>query len=148
MWDPVESRPVNVLIVGARADEMVLLGDAIAGLDYSIRCKSIASCRSAVGFLTRDGSDADWPPPDLIMLFCDRRDPDPIDVLPQIRTLPGLEITPILFFASAQSQARIKRAYALGANCVVYKSPSAQEFEKVCRGALDFWLSCAELPGH
>ncbi len=146
MWDPVESKPPSILIVGARSGEDGVISHILGGMDLNARLLPISSCHSAMQALMQKGPYADWPLPDLILLFCDRTDPDALDLLAQIRQSDANSLTPLIVFTTVQSPSTIQRAYKLGANCVICKPASAYEFEDLCRKTLHFWLNIAEPP--
>ena len=146
MWDPVESKPPNIMVVGSRSGEDGVISHIIGGMGLNARVLPLSSCHSAMQTLMQKGPYEDWPLPDMILLFCDRTNPDALDLLASIRQLTEYSITPVIVFTTVQSPSTILQAYKFGANCVICKPASTHEFEDVCKKTLHFWLKIAEPP--
>jgi CheY-like chemotaxis protein len=69
-----------------------------------------------------------------------------LDVLKQIRSLPGLKMLPVLVLSASALPGDVNEAYRLGASAFLVKPSILAEFAALVRLIRDFWLGANRLP--
>ena len=83
---------------------------------------------------------------DLIISDMNLPDGTGLDVVRYVRSTPVWRATPILILSSDVNPKRVGRAYALGANAYVDKSPPGRTLNQVMRSLYEHWTKDAILP--
>lgn len=83
---------------------------------------------------------------DLIISDMNLPDGTGLDVVRYVRSTPAWRSTPILILSSDVNPKRVSRAYALGANAYVDKSPPGRTLNEVMRSLYDHWAKDAIMP--
>lgn len=102
----------------------------------------------AMAFLRREGSHADAPRPDLILLDLNLPRKDGREVLAEIKGDECLKSIPVIVLTTSCNEDDVLRTYNLHANCFITKSLDFEDFLKVIRTIEDFWLTVVHLPGE
>jgi len=84
--------------------------------------------------------------PDLILLDLDLDNTADCELLSQIKDDSDFKRIPVVVLASSESDDNIFQAYSLHANAYICKPPDREEYVKVIRATLHFWLALARLP--
>jgi CheY-like chemotaxis protein len=100
----------------------------------------------AMEFLRRQGSYAQAPRPDLILLDLNLPRKDGREVLMEIKADPHLRRIPVVVLTTSQAEQDILRAYNLNANCYISKPVELDQFLNVIRCIEEFWLTIVKLP--
>jgi chemotaxis family two-component system response regulator Rcp1 len=100
----------------------------------------------ALSFLKREGTFANIPRPDLILLDLNLPKKDGREVLEEIKQNPVLKSIPVVILTTSTSEADILRSYMLHANCYITKPVDLGGFLKVVKSIDNFWLSVVKLP--
>jgi two-component system, chemotaxis family, response regulator Rcp1 len=100
----------------------------------------------AMAYLHREGTYADTPRPDLILLDWYMPRMHGLEVLKQIKQDPDLKRIPVVIMTTSDQQKDVIDAYNGHANCYVTKPVDVNEFIDKVRGLEDFWLSIVKLP--
>jgi two-component system, chemotaxis family, response regulator Rcp1 len=100
----------------------------------------------AVRHLCGDGEYAGKTRPDVILLDMTLPMKSGLELIAQIRALPGCELIPIVMVSGSENPVTIKQAYELGANCVIQKSSNWDEYFRKLESCYDFWCGVVELP--
>ena len=96
--------------------------------------------------LSRQGSYAQAPRPDLILLDLNLPRKDGRQVLEEVRSDGNLTSIPVVVLTASQAEKDILKAYALHANCYITKPVDFQQFLEVVKAIEDFWLTVVKLP--
>jgi chemotaxis family two-component system response regulator Rcp1 len=99
-----------------------------------------------MAFLERQGTFADAPRPDLILLDLNLPKKDGREVLKDIKESATLGSIPVVILTTSASEADILRSYKLHANCYITKPVDLDGFLKVVQSIDNFWLSVVKLP--
>lgn len=83
---------------------------------------------------------------DLIISDMNLPDGTGLDVVRYVRSTPIWRATPILILSSDVNPKRVSRAYALGANAYVDKSPPGRTLNQVMRSLYEHWAKDMILP--
>jgi CheY-like chemotaxis protein len=79
--------------------------------------------------------------PDLILLDAYMPRKDGFETLKEIKANEGWRQMPVVVFTSSRFEKDVKRCYELGANTVVQKPDSFEEFAKVIKGICRYWFN-------
>lgn len=114
------------------ANEIVVVGDGVAALDY----------------LFGEGEYAGRSPsqPALILLDLNLPRIDGLEVLRRIRQDPRTKLLPVVILTSSHEDEDRLRGYALGANAYVRKPVAFAEFAEAAKTLGLFWLMLNEPP--
>lgn len=132
------------------------MDDSPADLDLTremlSRCKlqfhvsTVPDGVEAIAFLHREGSYANAPMPDLMVLDLNLPRKDGRAVLKELKSDPNLSKIPVVVFTTSQAHSDIASCYELGANCYLHKPGNLNDFMAVIQSMVDFWLGHASLP--
>jgi len=100
----------------------------------------------AMAFLKHEGSYANSPRPDFILLDLNLPRMDGREVLARIKNDEHLKTIPTIILTTSSAEEDIVRSYQLQANCYLSKPVQLDDFEGVVRSINDFWLITAKLP--
>ena len=100
----------------------------------------------AIAFLRREGTYADVPRPDLVLLDLNLPRRDGREVLAEIKSDPELCQIPVVVLTTSQADEDIVRSYQLHANAYVTKPVDFERFIAVVRQIDDFFVTVVKLP--
>jgi two-component system, chemotaxis family, response regulator Rcp1 len=134
-------RNAEVLLLADKAEEVRLIQAAANGLRVSV----VQDCPAVLGFLRRQHEYRDSPRPNLILLNLDLNSNEHCETLREIKTDPELRRIPLV--ALVPPGAPLDLAYELRANACIVRPQGPEEFVRMIRATLSFWLNLARLPG-
>ena len=100
----------------------------------------------ALDFLKRDGSYAEAPRPDLILLDLNLPRKNGLEVLAIIKSDDELRQIPVVVLTTSDAEEDVRKAYNLYANCYIAKPIDLDEFFEVVKSIKEFWYRIAKLP--
>ena len=100
----------------------------------------------ALEWLRREGSHADAPLQDLILLDLNLPRIDGRQVLTEIKNDALLRRIPVVVLTTSAAEVDVMSAYELHANAYIIKPVDLVQFEGVIKSIEDFWLSIVKLP--
>ena len=100
----------------------------------------------ALAFLRREGSHAESPRPNLILLDLNLPKKDGREVLAEIKADRDLRSIPVIVLTTSRDVQDINRAYDLNCNCYITKPVDLDQFIDVVKTIDTFWLGVATLP--
>jgi chemotaxis family two-component system response regulator Rcp1 len=100
----------------------------------------------AMQFLRREGTFADMPRPDLVLLDLNLPRMDGREVLREIKNDEKLKRIPVVILTTSDAEQDILKSYDLYANCYITKPVDLEQFSKVVHCIEDFWFSIVKLP--
>lgn len=106
----------------------------------------VARCPNVLSWLRRQGEYDRAARPDLILLDLDLSNDDDCELLSEIKEDPDFKRIPVVVLASSESHENIFQAYSLHANAYICKPTDREEYVRVIRATLHFWLALAKLP--
>ncbi|MEP6621991.1 MAG: response regulator [bacterium] len=138
----------TVLLVEDSAGDVRLTQEAFR--DYGMRnpLHVVSDGVEAMAFLRREGTHADAPRPDLILLDLNLPRMDGREVLARIKEDDDLKSIPTAILTTSEAEADITTCYALHANCYLSKPVQLDAFERLIGSICSFWLTNAKLPVH
>ena len=138
--------PIQVLLVEDSPGDVRLTREAFRDASSSVEMSVASDGVEAMAFLRREGSHADAPRPDLILLDLNLPKMDGRDVLALVKEDESLKTIPTVILTTSDAEADIVKSYQLQANCYLSKPVQLDEFEFLVKSINDFWLTRVTLP--
>jgi CheY-like chemotaxis protein len=139
-------RPASILLIEDNPGDVVLLQEALRAAGARHAVTVVPDGVDALAYLRREGRWSDVKPPDLVLLDLKLPRLDGSEVLAEIRRDPLVRAVPVVVFSSSSTEADVKLAYELGANCYVVKPADLDQYLEAVRTIEDFWLRMVLLP--
>jgi CheY-like chemotaxis protein len=140
------SDPIEILLVEDNPGDVELTREALHDSKVHMRLSVVPDGVEALAFLRREGTYADAPRPDLVLLDLNLPRKDGRGVLAEVKQDPALKHIPIVILTSSQAEQDILRAYELQANCYVTKPVDLDQFITIVRSIEQFWFTVVKLP--
>lgn len=132
----------EILLLSQNPDEVTLVREAIENSKLNV----VGGCPAVFSFLRQQGEYSDCPRPDLILLDMDLSSQEDCEMLEDLKRDPVFKRIPVVVLASDDSYQQILQAYDLHANAYILKPKHDEEFLKVMKATLTFWLTLVRLP--
>jgi CheY-like chemotaxis protein len=146
MSQPLAPRPIDVLLVEDCATDLLMTREALGRSKLLIQLHTVEDGVAALSFLRREGSFANMPRPDLIMLDLNLPKKNGHEVLTEIKADAALCTIPVVILTSSKAEEDIARAYHAHANCYISKPVNFAQFTEVVRSIEHFWIAVVTLP--
>jgi two-component system, chemotaxis family, response regulator Rcp1 len=141
-----QGRPIEILLVEDSPSDTDLTLEALKDFKVRNHVSLVEDGVQALQFLRREGSFAQAPRPDLIMLDLNLPRKDGREVLAEIKADDQLKTIPVVVLTTSRAEQDILRAYQLNANCYINKPVDFNQFLEVVRSIESFWLFVVTLP--
>jgi CheY-like chemotaxis protein len=141
-------RVVDVLLVEDDPGDVLMTQEAFADHKVHNRLHVVSDGVEAMAFLHKEGSYADVPTPDLILLDLNLPKMDGREVLAAIKEDPTLRSIPVVILTTSEAEEDVLRSYSLHANAYVTKPVDFERFIDVVRRIDDFFVTVVRLPNH
>ena len=138
--------PIEILLVEDSAGDVRLTKEALRDAKVQNNLHVACDGMEAMAFLRRQGSYANAPRPDLILLDLNLPKKSGREVLEEIKLDPSLQSIPVVILTTSAAEEDILRSYALHANCYITKPVDLDQFLKVVKTIDNFWLAIVKLP--
>jgi len=142
----ISERPAEILLVEDNLGDIRLTTEALKEGRIVNHLHVATDGEEAIAFLRKEGSHADKPRPDLILLDLNLPKKDGREVLAEIKADENLRRIPVIVLTTSKAQEDVLKMYNLHVNCYINKPVDFNEFLDVIRGIQDFWLSIVALP--
>ena len=136
----------QVLLVEDSPGDVRLTKEAFREANIALELHVARDGVEAMEFLRREGSHADAPRPDLILLDLNLPRMDGREVLALIKADDTLKCIPTVILTTSDADTDIAMSYQLQANCFLSKPVDMEIFEGLVKSINDFWLTKAKLP--
>ncbi len=146
MVTEVREHPIEILLVEDNPGDVRLTQEALKEGKVWNRLNVAPDGVVALKFLRREGTFADAPKPDLILLDLNLPKKDGREVLADIKQDTRLRNIPVVVLTTSKAEEDILRSYKLHANCYITKPVDLEQFMGVIRAVEDFWLCIVKLP--
>jgi chemotaxis family two-component system response regulator Rcp1 len=137
---------VDILLVEDNPGDVRLIQEALQDGKLLNRIATMSDGQKALAYLRKQGSYAQAPRPDLILLDLNIPRKDGREVLAEIKADPLLRSIPVVIVTSSQAEEDILRSYDTHANCYVTKPVDLEKFVAVVRAIEEFWVTIVKLP--
>lgn len=106
----------------------------------------VSSGSEAIHYLRGEGEYPKASVPDVILMDMVLPMTSGLELIGDIRALPGCDVIPIVMISGSENPILLREAYHLGANCVIRKSSTLEDYFRKLARCLEFWCRIAELP--
>jgi two-component system, chemotaxis family, response regulator Rcp1 len=143
---PTEAPSITaeILLLEQNIDDAALIQEAVENNHTTV----LTECPDVLSFLRRQDKYESAPRPDLILLDLDLSRKADCEMLSEVKIDSAFRRIPVVVLASSASYADIFQAYDLHANAYICKPVDRDDFARVVRATLHFWLALARLPQH
>ena len=139
-------KTLDILLVDDDPACAELVGIALQHGDSRHVLHQVESAEDAVSWLRREGSFANAPWPDLLLLDLSLPGTTGLELLATLRADPELAHLVVLVLATSTAEADVRRAYELRANAYMSKPQGLDGYESLMTAVTAFWLRLAQLP--
>ena len=139
-------KPILILLVEDEPGDAYLTIEALKAAKIINRVHTVEDGVEAMTFLRREGSYADMPRPDLILLDLNLPRKDGRQVLAEIKSDPCLNTIPVVVLTTSSADEDVLQSYNLRANCYITKPVDLEQFMAVVKATQEFWLTIVKLP--
>lgn len=139
-------KSVSILLVEDNSGDADLAREALDNSKMNNELHVVDDGEKAMAFLRREGSYADVPRPDLILLDLNLPKKDGRQVLAEIKSDNDLKRIPVVILTTSRAEEDVLKSYNLHANCYITKPIDLNQFLLVVRSIEDFWMSIVVLP--
>ena len=146
MFDPTQQ--FDILLVEDNPGDVLLTQEAFREGRLVHRLWVAEDGEDALRFLRQEGTHANAPRPDLILLDLNLPKKDGRELLGDIKNDPSLRQIPVIILTTSESEQDVWRAYKLHANCYLTKPVQMDDFLEKIRSVEEFWLTIVRLPVH
>ena len=138
--------PTEVLLVEDSPGDVRLTREAFRDANQSIHLHVACDGVEAMAFLRHEGTYANTPRPDIILLDLNLPKMDGREVLAHIKEDDSLKTIPTVILTTSDAEIDIVKSYQLQANCYLSKPVELDAFEGLVKSINDFWLTSVKLP--
>jgi two-component system, chemotaxis family, response regulator Rcp1 len=139
-------RPIEILLVEDNPGDVRLTIEGLRESKVRNNLHLAPDGVAALEFLRRDGTYADAPRPDLILLDLNLPKKDGREVLAEIKADPALRTIPVVVLTTSSAEKDVLRTYELQAASYITKPVDLEQFITVVKSIEDFWLTIVTLP--
>lgn len=139
-------RAMEVLLVDDNPADIRLMQEAFRETRVNSTLRVAADGVEAMAYLRHEGSYANVPRPDIVLLDLNLPRKNGHEVLAEIKSDPSLKLIPVVVLTTSSSPDDIHRSYDLRANCYITKPANIERFIGAVRTIGEHWLKLASLP--
>ena len=142
----MNERPVEVLIVDDSDADVHLTSTALRDARIANEIHVVGDGEQAMAFLEHQGTYANAPRPDLILLDLNLPKKDGFQVLEELKADPQLRTIPVIVVSGSDRQSDITRAYDLQIAAYLVKPVNVDEYFSAIRAVKELWFHSVSSP--
>jgi CheY-like chemotaxis protein len=142
----LETRPVDILLVEDNPGDVRLTKEALKDAKVLNEIYVARDGVEAMQFVHREGSFANAPMPDIILLDLNLPRKDGREVLAEIKKDPKLQHIPVVVLTTSKADEDIIKTYNLHANAYITKPVDLNRFVEIMHALEQFWFTIVKLP--
>ncbi len=142
----IETRPVDILLVEDNPGDVRLTKEALKDAKVLNEIYVARDGVEAMQFMHREGSFANVPVPDLVLLDLNLPRKDGREVLAEIKKDPKLKHIPVVVLTTSKADEDIIKTYNLHANAYITKPVDLNRFVDIMHALEEFWFTIVKLP--
>ena len=139
-------KPIDILLIEDNPGDVRLTIEGLKEGKVLNNLSVMSNGVEAMVFLRREGTYANAPRPELILLDLNLPRKDGREVLAEIKNDDNLKCIPVVILTSSQAEQDIVKSYNLHANCYITKPVELDQFLGVIKNIEQFWLTVVKLP--
>lgn len=143
-----EQLTFEILLVEDNVTDVYLFREAIKDNPWITKLHVANDGDDAIDFLQRNGSYAEMPRPDLVLLDLNLPGTHGREVLKAIKDDDSLKRIPVVILSSSQSDDDRLACYNLHANAFMTKALDFDELQNIVKALRDYWFANVKLPPH
>lgn len=140
------SKGINVLLVEDDPADVEFTRETLEDIKILIHLDVAIDGAEAMKYLRKEGTYANVPRPDVIILDLNLPKKDGREVLEDIKQDEDLKSIPVVILTTSSAEEDIRRTYNDGANCYITKPIGFEQFAQVVKAIENFWFSIVKLP--
>jgi two-component system, chemotaxis family, response regulator Rcp1 len=141
-----KGRPAEILLVEDNPGDVILTRKAFEQAKIANNITIAKNGEEAMQLLRREGSYADAPVPDLILLDLNLPKKSGKDVLKEIKSDDVLKHIPVVVLTSSRAELDIVKSYGLHANSYIIKPVNLEKFGEIVATIERYWFTIVVLP--
>jgi len=141
-----QDKLLEVLLVEDSPGDVRLTREAFRDANLPVRLHVASDGIEAMAFLRNEGTYADAPRPDFILLDLNLPRMDGREVLANIKEDNNLRTIPTVILTTSEADVDILKSYQLKANAYLSKPVQLDAFERLVVSIGDFWITQVKLP--
>lgn len=141
-----KTRIAEILLVEDNEDDVYLTREAFEAARLRVNLHHVNNGEKCLQFLRNQGSYADVPSPDLILLDMNMPVMDGHDVLSAMVADDALRHLPVVVLTTSYEAADIQKMYALRCNSYITKPVDFENFVDVIGKLAGYWLTVVVMP--
>jgi two-component system, chemotaxis family, response regulator Rcp1 len=142
----VRGRPAVVLLVEDNDDDVELTKIGFRRAKFAVELHRVSNGEECMAFLRKQGSYADAPMPDIILLDLNMPRMGGTEVLREISEDERLRHLVVVVMTSSKADEDILSSYKLRASSYLVKPLDFESFAKMIRMLGDYWFTLVTLP--
>jgi CheY-like chemotaxis protein len=142
----IEAFTVDILLVEDNPGDVRLTKEALKDAKVLNEIYVARDGVEAMEFLNKQGSFAEAPTPDLILLDLNLPRKDGREVLAEIKEDPMLKRIPVVILTTSKAEEDIIKTYNLHANAYITKPVDINRFVEIMHALEEFWFTIVKLP--
>ena len=146
MHGRISMTAIDILMVEDNPGDARLTQEALKESKVYNNLHHVRDGVEAMEFLRKEGTYADAPTPDIILLDLNLPRKDGRQVLAELKAIPRLKNIPVVVLTTSEAEQDIVKSYELHANCYITKPVDLDKFVEIIHGIENFWLSIVKLP--
>ena len=143
-----EHKEIDVLLVEDDPGDVLITREALIDNKVANRLAVVGDGVAAMQYLRQEGTYANAPLPDLVLLDLNLPKMDGREVLAAMKSDEGLCSIPVVVLTTSDAEEDVLRSYSLHANAYVTKPVDFARFIEVVRKIDDFFVSVVRLPSR
>ncbi len=143
-----DRKEIDVLLVEDDPGDVLMTREAFEENKVANRLAVVSDGESAMAYLRKEGTYAEVPTPDLVLLDLNLPRMDGREVLAAMKSDESLRSIPVVVLTTSEAEEDVLRSYALHANAYVTKPVDFQRFIDVVRQIDDFFVQVVRLPAR
>ncbi len=143
-----DRKEIDVLLVEDDPGDVLMTREAFEENKVANRLAVVSDGESAMAYLRKEGTYADAPTPDLVLLDLNLPRMDGREVLAAMKGDETLQSIPVVVLTTSEAEEDVLRSYALHANAYVTKPVDFERFIDVVRQIDDFFVQVVRLPAR
>jgi CheY-like chemotaxis protein len=138
----------NILLVEDDDDYAFMIRHAFQKEKVDVNLHHVSDGKKCLDFLRREGTYAEVPTPDLVLMDLDMPGMDGRQALAKIVADDALKHLPVVILTSREERDEILRMYQLRCSSYIRKPSGGDGLQDFVRKFAAYWLSIVMLPRH
>ena len=136
----------DILLVDDSATDAMVFTNALHEVYPSANAYWVSSGEDAIAFLRQEGEFCDMGRVKLVVLDLNMPGLNGIETLRLIKSIPAVNLLPVVLLSGSRARRDIDLAYSLGASVFFRKLTVLEDYLEEVRVLVQHWLRFAELP--